>query len=126
VIIADDWLVPLGPVWEEFALFVAESEIDSIYEKVKAHEDEYADRGRLARRAWEQYFSPPNYWRFILSSIGEIQKNQKHPESLYSKSLPLLTFQEWSRQRRIRISIGLKSRVKKMFFVRHYFEAFAK
>jgi hypothetical protein len=126
VIIADDWLPPLGPAWEEFALFVAESEINSIYEKVKASEDEYADRGQLARRVWEQYFSPPNYWRFILASIREIQKNQKHPESLYARSLPLLTLQEWSRQRRIRISIGLKSRVKKMPFVRHYLEAFAR
>jgi hypothetical protein len=58
VIVADDWLPPLGPSWEEFALFVPESEISSIYGKVKAHEGEFAHRGRLARQTWEQYFSP--------------------------------------------------------------------
>lgn len=60
VIIADDWLPPLSPPWEEFAVFVGEREINSIYEKVKAYEQEYAHRGRLARQAWEQYFSPEN------------------------------------------------------------------
>jgi hypothetical protein len=114
VIVADDWLPPLGPSWEEFALFVRENEIDSIYEKVKAHEAEYRDRGRLAREAWEQYFSPENYWSFILASIQRIQENQKIPESLYARSLPLLTFQEWTRQRRIQTVIRLKGRLKRM------------
>ncbi len=95
-------------------MFVRENEIDSIYEKVKAHEAEYRDRGRLAREAWEQYFSPENYWSFILASIQRIQENQKIPESLYARSLPLLTFQEWTRQRRIQTVIRLKGRLKRM------------
>jgi len=115
VIVADDWLPPLGPSWEEFALFVPESEISSIYEKVKAHEGEFADRGRLARQAWEQYFSPENYWSFLLRSIRRIQENQRCPELIYARSLPLLAVQEWGRQRRIRTSIRLKSGLKKCF-----------
>jgi hypothetical protein len=115
VIVADDWLPPLGPSWEECALFVPESDINSIYEKVKAHEGEYADRGRSARKAWEQYFSPQNYWSFILASVRRIEETQKLPESLYARSLPLLTLQEWSRQRRIQTVIRLKGRLKKMF-----------
>ena len=115
IIVADDWLPPLGPSWEALALFVPESEISSIYEIVKALEGEYADRGHLARQAWEQYFSPENYWSFILASIRRIQQNQKNPESLYAKSLPLLALQEWSRQRRIQTTIRLKSKLKKGF-----------
>jgi hypothetical protein len=115
VIVADDWLPPLGPSWEEFALFVPESEIRSIYEKVKAHEGEFAHRGRLAREAWEQYFSPENYWSFILRSIRRIQENQRYPELLYARSLSLLAVQEWGRQRRVRTSIRLKSGLKKCF-----------
>jgi Exostosin family len=113
VIMADDWLPPLGPSWEEFALFVPESEISSIYETVKAHEGEFAHRGRLARQAWEQYFSPENYWSFVLRSIRRIQENQRYPELLYARSLSLLAVQEWGRQRRIRTSIRLKSGLKK-------------
>jgi len=115
VIVADDWLPPLGPSWEEFALFVPESEISSIYEKVKTYEGEFADRGRLARQAWEQYFSPENYWSFILRSIRRIKENQRYPELLYARSLSLLAVQEWGRQRRIRTSIRLKSGLKKCF-----------
>jgi hypothetical protein len=113
VIVADDWLPPLGPSWEEFALFVSESEISSVYAKVKAHEREFADRGRLARQAWEQYFSPENYWSFIVHSIRRIQQDQRYPELLYARSLPVLAVQEWSRQRRIHMSIRLKSGLKK-------------
>lgn len=113
VIVADDWLPPLGPSWEEFALFVRENEVSSIYEKVKAHEGEFARRGRLARQAWEQYFSPENYWSFILRSIRRIQENQRYPELLYARSLSLLAVQEWGRQRRVRTSIRLKSGLKK-------------
>ena len=112
VIVADDWLPPFGPSWNEFALFVPEREINSIYEKVKAHEGEYADRGRLARKAWEDYFSPENYWSFILASIRRIQETQKLPESVYAKSLPLLVLRERNRQRRIRTVIHLKGRTK--------------
>jgi hypothetical protein len=116
VIVADDWLPPLGPSWEKFALFVPESEIGSIYEKVKAHEDEYAEHGQLARQAWERYFSPENYWNFILDSIRWIQENQKYPEFLYAKTLPLLALQEWTRQRRIQTTIRLKTKLKKILF----------
>jgi hypothetical protein len=116
VIVADDWLPPLGPRWKEFALFVPEREINSIYEKVRAHESEYADRGRLARQAWEQYFSPENYCSFILASVRRIQETQKLAESLYARSLPLLVLQEWSRRRRIRTIIRLKTQLKKILF----------
>jgi hypothetical protein len=115
VIVADDWLPPSGPPWDKFAVFVPESEISSIYDRVKVYEDQYADRGRLAREAWEQYFSPENYWSFILASIRRIQENQKYPESLYAKSLPLLAVQEWSRQQRTHAVVRLKSCLKKSF-----------
>jgi exostosin family protein len=114
VIIADDWVPPIGPEWKEFALFIPESEIGSVYEKVKLHESEYVDRGRLARHAWEQYFSPENYWSFILASVRRIQDTQKRTESLYASTLPLLVLQEWTRQQRIQTVIRAKVRLKKM------------
>jgi hypothetical protein len=46
--------------------------------------------------------------------VRRIQENQKYPESLYTRRLPLLVLQEWSRQRRIQASIRLKSGLKKM------------
>jgi Exostosin family len=112
VIIADDWLPPCGPKWEDFALFVPEREVGSLYEIVKAHETEYVLRGRLARQAWEQFFAPDRYWDFILESIRRIQKRQKISESTYLRLLPLLVACEWFRRQRIRAMIRLKTGVK--------------
>jgi hypothetical protein len=112
VIIADDWLPPCGPKWEEFALFVPESEIGLVYERVKVHEIEYVQRGRLARKAWEQFFSPENYWHFILESLRQIQKQQKISESTYLKLVPFMVAQEWFRQQQIQVTIRLKSGIK--------------
>src|SRR5215217_4179087 len=114
VIVSDDWLAPIGAPWEQFALRVPERAIASVYDKVKAHEHEYRDRGQLAREAWEQYFSPQNYWTFMLASIRRIQEHQKLPEAAYATTMPLLALREWSRQRRIRTMIQLKSTIKKM------------
>jgi hypothetical protein len=112
VIISDDWLPPLGPKWEEFALFVPERELGSLYERVKAHETEYGHRGRLARQAWEQFFAPDSYWAFILDSIRCIQGRQKFAESLYARALPLLAAREWFWRWRIQRVIGLKQQVR--------------
>lgn len=118
VIIADDWLPPCGPKWEDFALFVPESNVGSLYKIVKAHETEYLHRGRLARQAWEQFFAPDRYWDFILESIRRIQKHQKISESTYLKLLPLLVAQEGFRrgwiQAVIRLKTGIKAVVSKL------------
>ena len=118
IIIADDWLPPWGPKWEDFALFVAESKVGSLYKIAKAHETEYLQRGRLARKAWERFFSPENYWGFILESIRQIQKHQKLSESTYLKLLPLMVAREWFRQRRIhaviRLKLGIKALIAKV------------
>jgi len=112
IIIADNWLPPWGPKWEDFALFVAERKLGSLYKIAKDHETEYLQRGRLARKAWEQFFSPEKYWSFILESIRQIQRHQKISESTYLKLLPFMVAQEWFRQRRIHAVIHLKIGIK--------------
>ena len=112
IIIADDWLPPRGPDWPDFALFVPERKVDSLYEIVKEHETEYLQRGRRARQAWEQFFAPDRYWDFILESIRRIQRHQKISESTYLKLLPLLVAQEGFRRGRIQAVIRLKVGIK--------------
>ena len=119
IIIADDWQPPWGPKWEDFALFVPESKVGSLYKIVKDHETEYLQRGRLARKAWEQFFSPEKYWSFILESIRQIQRHQKISESTYLKLLPFMVAKEWFRQQRIqaviRLKMGIKAVISKLF-----------
>ncbi len=115
VIVADDWLPPLGPSWEEFALFVPESEISSIYEKVKAHEGEFAHRGRSPVRHGSNIFHRKITGASSCVRFAGFRKIKDARSCIYARSLSLLAVQEWGRQRRIRTSIRLKSGLKKCF-----------
>jgi hypothetical protein len=57
VIIADGWRPVSGLDWS-FALFVPEAKIPRIDAIVRAHEPEWAERGALARAAYQQLFAP--------------------------------------------------------------------
>ena len=113
VIIADDWVPPIGPGWEEFALFVPEKEIASLYKIVQEHEDEWIERGHKARQAYETWFAPQVYWRFLIQSIQVIQKYQRVPETIYARMSPWMTLSERTHQARIRTMIWIKGIVMK-------------
>ena len=114
VIIADDWIPPIGPKWEEFALFVPEIQIASLYEIVRQHENEWIERGYKAWQAYETWFAPQVYWRFLIQSIQVIQKHQRVPETVYARMLPWMTLSERTRQARIRTVIWMKGMARKV------------
>jgi Exostosin family len=58
VIIADDWVPPVGPSWPSFSLLVAESDVANIPQLLRKHEPLATEFGLRAREAWEQWFSP--------------------------------------------------------------------
>jgi Exostosin family len=74
VIISDKWIPPMGPNWEKFAIFVKESEINNIVEIIDCHASEYEERGRLARIAWEEYFSDSTVFNRSIEAIEDLMK----------------------------------------------------
>lgn len=58
VIIADTLCLPQGPDWETFSLRVPESDVEKLPDLLRAHRADARRMGRLAREAWEQFFSP--------------------------------------------------------------------
>jgi hypothetical protein len=108
VVISDDWVRPLGPRWEDFALSVPERKIARLYDIVKHCEGEFCERGLKARQAYEEFFAPDRYWEFVLSSIEHIRHAQRMPEAVFSKALPLLVAHEWARHRAIRVSMFVR------------------
>lgn len=80
VIISDEWLLPEGPEWESFSLFIPEKDVHCLSDILKAHESEYASRGKLARIAYERYFSDDAYFDYIIDLCMSIKKRQKIPE----------------------------------------------
>jgi hypothetical protein len=113
VIICDKWVPPLGPNWDEFALFVAERDIKHLYGIIKEHDPEWKMRGQKARQAYENWFAPDTYWASLVGSIRKIQQQQRVPEKVYARILPWMTLLERTRQARIRSVIWMKGMVRK-------------
>ena len=76
VIISDKWLPPMGPDWESFALFVKQSNLKNLVEIVESHASEYEERGRLARKAWEEYFSDPVVFNQCMEAVKDLKVNR--------------------------------------------------
>jgi hypothetical protein len=76
VIISDRWLPPKGPDWNSFALFVKESDIKNIVQIVELHSSEYEERGRLARKAWEEYFSDTVVFNQCIEALEDLRENR--------------------------------------------------
>lgn len=74
VIIADQFVPPSGPVWEDFSLRVAEADLPRIENELNRHGDRYLEMGQRAREAWQRYFRPdllPSYYcDALLACIG--------------------------------------------------------
>jgi len=58
VILSDHWVEPDGPEWERFSMRLPESDILKLPELLRSFEDQAWNMGRLARKAWEEWFSP--------------------------------------------------------------------
>jgi glycosyltransferase involved in cell wall biosynthesis len=75
VIIADTYVLPVGPDWPQFALLVPEADLTRVVEIARRHAPEVEARGRRAREAWEAHFSEsrhaPMLARFIRDLLAE-------------------------------------------------------
>ena len=81
VILADDWVEPDGPAWERFSVRVREEDYESIPARLEALEPEAAAMGRLARRQWEEWFSPPViFHRMTEDCLGIADTSRTLPE----------------------------------------------
>ena len=76
VIISDGWLPPNGPDWNSFALFVKESDLKNIVQIVESHASEYKERGRLARKAWEEYFCDAVVFNQCIETLEELKTSR--------------------------------------------------
>jgi len=69
VIISDDWVPPPHVDWD-FALFVPESDVESIPDLLATRVNEAAERGRAAREAWERAYSPTVMFDTVAESVA--------------------------------------------------------
>lgn len=82
VILSDNWVAPEGPRWDAFSLKVRERDISSLPSLLEHHEARAADMGRMAREAWEQWFSEPVCFHRLVEWCLSIRQTRRLPERL--------------------------------------------
>jgi hypothetical protein len=90
VIISDKWIRPKGPNWEEFAVFVKESDIARLPELLAPHDSRWREMGLLARVAWDKWFQLEDEFNYIVESLAAIKARRIIPERLVRLTWPLI------------------------------------
>ena len=82
VILSDEWVPPSGPEWEKFSLRVPEREFRRIPQLLAEQEHMAVPMGQLARREWEEWFSPEVAFHTVVEYCLELKRRRRVPESL--------------------------------------------
>jgi hypothetical protein len=109
VILSDNWLYPKGPKWEEFSIAIKEKHVRELEHVIESYEDDFMEMGRLARKAYEQYFSEAAYFDYVMDNFVEIMQCQQIPERFYLALTPLIVGSE-----RLKYKIGIQTRQEKI------------
>ena len=72
VILSDAWLPVAGVPWDEFAVFIPESEVSTLPALLERHQPEAARRGHRARAAWLKHFSPDRALPHLLGKATDL------------------------------------------------------
>ncbi|MDD4932603.1 MAG: exostosin family protein [Methylacidiphilaceae bacterium] len=83
ILISDDYVFPKGPPWKDFLLQVRESELDMLPDLVRSERAEADDRGRLARRSWEEFFSEETFFHYLCETLEELHRFRTQAADLY-------------------------------------------
>ena len=93
VIIADGWIPPDGPDWEEFAIFVPEKDIAKLEEILEQHRDRAKAMGIKAKQAFETYFADDRRAAELHRLIQEIMTARDERYETFIRSIfPLFYF----------------------------------
>src|ERR1700692_1432123 len=80
VVISDRLLLPEGPDWGSFAIRVPERKIKQLDTILERQLGESAERGRLARAAYEQWFAPEVVFNHVVAACVRVRAERRIPE----------------------------------------------
>ena len=85
VLISDDYLLPGHVPWETFLLRIAERDIARLPELIETHLASAAERGRLARQAWLDYFAPEKEFDAIVELTSAALRHGPPEEAVFRR-----------------------------------------
>lgn len=77
VIISDGWVAPTGPDWDSFSIRIRERAVRHLPRLVEEHDGRSEEMGRLARAAWEHWFSDEVSFHRIVEWCREIMETRR-------------------------------------------------
>ena len=99
VIIADDWLLPMGPGWADFAIFVPERRVRDVESIVIEREADFHAMGQRARQAYNEFFADDVCFNYVVDCCLDIRDKQWLPEPLFWRWRSLAIAAEGVRRR---------------------------
>jgi len=85
VLISDDYLLPPHVPWDTFLLRIPEGDIARLPELIEPHLATSAERGRLAREAWLNYFAPEKEFDTIVAACAAALHHGPPDESVFRR-----------------------------------------
>lgn len=74
VILADEWVPPVGPEWERFSVRVPEADVLELPRLLAAYASSAREMGSLARQQWERWFATPVLFDTVVDWCLDIQR----------------------------------------------------
>jgi hypothetical protein len=81
VVLADDWVEPVGPRWADFAVRVAERDVIRLPQILAAREPDHLRLGSAARRAWEDHYAPETLFDTVVEDCLAIAGARRVPRA---------------------------------------------
>ena len=75
VILADEWVPPVGPDWEKCAIFIPENRVRQIPEILRAAEPKWEAMAAEALRAFNLYFAPDVNWHNLMEQFRVLKES---------------------------------------------------
>jgi hypothetical protein len=110
VLLSDHFALPPGPAWETFLIQVRERDIGRLPQILEPYLDSAAERGRLARQAFDEYFSIEREFDRIVELAALSLRHASPPEVHFRKQQAAMIRRfEWNRK----VRAGLRALVLK-------------
>jgi hypothetical protein len=89
VILSDEWVPPVGPVWEHCALTIPENQVHDVPAIIASHESRYPAMAQAARKAWADWFAPDVLFHRMIESCRDLIESRATAAAVLPKRVDL-------------------------------------
>lgn len=104
VLVSDAYALTPGPAWEQFLIRVPERDIARLPAILEPRLDSAAERGRLAREAFDEFFAIDREFDRIIELAARALRHSPPPEE-YFRRRQMAMFRQFERKRKVRAAL---------------------